>query len=107
MCKKIKIPLESSASPFYIKHYKDGSFYKDYDRQFIVTSMVNFMRDPTGDLPWDEDPIGTDVVHIKDMDVSKLFFFFVLNFNFLKVYNMFIYCVVIHGLYNPMLTKLN
>lgn len=62
ICKKMKI----TPNPFIIKHYKDGDFHKDYDRQIIVTSIVNFMRDPTGDLPWEEDPTGVDVYHIPD-----------------------------------------
>ncbi|CAD6996828.1 unnamed protein product [Ceratitis capitata] len=28
--------------------------------------MVNFMRDPAGDLPWEEDPAGSDVLHFAD-----------------------------------------
>jgi hypothetical protein len=55
ICKKMKV----APTPFAAKHYKDGDFHKDYDRQFQVSSLVNFMRDPTGDLPWDEDPMGS------------------------------------------------
>lgn len=28
------------------------------------------MRDPSGDLPWEEDPTGSDVFHITDANVS-------------------------------------
>lgn len=66
LCKKLKI----SPTPFVIKHYKDGDFFKDYDRQVSVSSIVNFMRDPSGDLPWEEDPTGSDVFHITDANVS-------------------------------------
>ena len=31
--------------------------------------MVNFLMDPTGDIPWDEDPTAVDVVHIDTEDV--------------------------------------
>lgn len=31
--------------------------------------MVNFLRDPTGDIPWEEDVNGSDVFHIHDPDV--------------------------------------
>ena len=31
--------------------------------------MVNFLLDPTGDIPWEEDPAATDVVHINSEDV--------------------------------------
>jgi len=60
ICKKYKVAPEPSA----LKHYKDGGFHKDYDRRLTVTSMVNFMRDPAGDLPWDEDATAEDVVHV-------------------------------------------
>ncbi|KAK6181656.1 hypothetical protein SNE40_009469 [Patella caerulea] len=60
LCKKLKV----SPSTFDIKHFKDGDFNKDYDRKIAIKSMVNFLLDPTGDLPWDEDPTAQDVVHI-------------------------------------------
>lgn len=53
-----------------MKHYKDGEYHKDYDRKVAVGSFVNFMRDPTGDLPWEEDPVGADVIHVPDANVS-------------------------------------
>lgn len=62
MCKKLKVNPE----PHIIKHYKDGEFNKDYDRRDTVSSMVNFMRDPTGDIPWEEDPLASQVHHISD-----------------------------------------
>lgn len=68
--------MKVAPTPIALKHYKDGDFHKDYDRQMTVTSIVNFMRDPAGDLPWDEDPIGADVYHIQDAVVRKLKFFF-------------------------------
>ncbi|KAI4458811.1 protein disulfide-isomerase c17h9.14c-related [Holotrichia oblita] len=62
LCKKLKVNPE-----FYVlKHYKDGEFNKDYDRKETVQSMVNFMRDPTGDLPWEEDATANNVLHISD-----------------------------------------
>lgn len=69
LCKKMKI----APAPVALKHYKDGDFHKDYDRQVTLTSIVNFMRDPGGDLPWEEDPIGVDVYHIQDAVVSTCF----------------------------------
>ncbi|XP_002065125.2 protein disulfide-isomerase A5 [Drosophila willistoni] len=62
LCKKLKI----TPDPYTLKHYKDGDYHKDYDRQMSVASMVTFMRDPSGDLPWEEDPAGKDVVHFSD-----------------------------------------
>lgn len=68
MCKKLKI---SESDPFTIKHYKDGDFNKAYDRKLTVSSMTNFMRDPTGDIPWEEDSSAVDVVHIPDSNVRN------------------------------------
>jgi len=59
LCKKLKV----STSSFIIKHYKDGDFNKDYDRAEKVKNIVTFLKDPTGDLPWEEDPSAQDVVH--------------------------------------------
>ncbi|KAJ8891320.1 hypothetical protein PR048_010836 [Dryococelus australis] len=68
MCKKMKI----SPDPYVLKHYKDGEFHKDYDRLLTAQSMVNFMRDPTGDIPWEEDSTAGDIVHIPDaMSLGK------------------------------------
>lgn len=62
LCKKQK----ATPQPQLLRHYKDGEFHKDYDRQVLAASIVNFMREPTGDLPWEEDPTGADVQHIQD-----------------------------------------
>ncbi|XP_005094049.1 protein disulfide-isomerase A5 [Aplysia californica] len=59
-CKKLKF----SPTAYDLRHYKDGEFNKEYDRKLAVKSMVNFLLDPTGDLPWEEDPTANDVVHI-------------------------------------------
>lgn len=53
-----------------MKHYKDGEFNKDYDRKYNEKAITNFMKDPTGDLPWEEDDTAKDVVHISDPNVS-------------------------------------
>lgn len=31
--------------------------------------MVNFLKDPSGDLPWEEDERGKDILHIPDAGV--------------------------------------
>jgi protein disulfide-isomerase-like protein len=59
LCKKMKV----TTAAYMLKHYKDGDFHKDYDRAVVVKSMVTFLKDPSGDLPWDEDPAAQDVVH--------------------------------------------
>lgn len=58
---------------YVLKHYKDGEFNKNYDRKETVQSMVNFMLDPTGDLPWEEDAAASNVIHISDAPVSSFF----------------------------------
>nr|UMA82692.1 venom-related protein disulfide isomerase [Conus ebraeus] len=69
LCKKLKV----YTTTFELKHYKDGEFNKNYDRKLTVKSMVNFLMDPTGDIPWDEDLTATDVVHIDTEDgLNKL-----------------------------------
>ncbi|KAF7266973.1 hypothetical protein GWI33_019754 [Rhynchophorus ferrugineus] len=70
LCKKLKIPGDE---PFVLKHYKDGEFNKDYDRKHNEKSMTNFMRDPTGDLPWEEDDSAKDVIHISDPNTLSKF----------------------------------
>lgn len=65
MCKKLKV----NPDPQILRHYKDGEFNRDYDRQLSVTSIVNFMRDPTGDMPWEEDADSADVLHLTDISV--------------------------------------
>jgi len=62
LCKKEKV----SPTPLAMKHYKDGAFNKDYDRKETAKSMLNFMNDPTGDAPWEEDTSAKNVVHVKD-----------------------------------------
>lgn len=32
-------------------------------------SIINFLEDPTGDLPWDEDPTADDVLHVQTTQV--------------------------------------
>ena len=63
--------MKASPAPYTLKHYKDGVFNTDYSRQITVASMSNFMRDPSGELPWEEDATGADVVHLADVNVSS------------------------------------
>ncbi|XP_077301808.1 protein disulfide-isomerase A5 isoform X2 [Arctopsyche grandis] len=70
MCRKLKVDL---SKPITMKHYKDGEFHKDYDRRETTPSIVNFMRDPTGSLPWDEDPTATDIIHLANADSINRF----------------------------------
>lgn len=67
-CKKIVADDEA----YILKHYKDGQFNKDYDRQMTKASLTNFLKDPTGDFPFDEEPSAKDVIHITSISVSNL-----------------------------------
>ncbi|KAK4019857.1 protein disulfide-isomerase A5 [Daphnia magna] len=60
LCKSLKIKPE----PYILKHYKDGEYHKDYDRKEMVTSFIAFMKDPTGDAPWEEEDSSQDVFHL-------------------------------------------
>lgn len=60
LCKKLKI----SPKPFILKHYHNGEYHKDYDRMLLAKSMHKFLKDPKGDIPWDEDPSALDVIHL-------------------------------------------
>ena len=66
--------MSPPSGQYILKHYHNGEFNKDYDRAEKVSSIVNFMKDPTGDLPWDEDPTAQDVVHIADIQVPMVMF---------------------------------
>ncbi|XP_022832782.1 protein disulfide-isomerase A5 isoform X2 [Spodoptera litura] len=70
LCKKLKVATDK---PYYMKHYKDGEYHKDYDRNESSYSLSNFLRDPTGDLPWDEDPTATDIFHLQDGEALNKF----------------------------------
>ncbi len=71
LCKSLKIKPE----PRVIKHYKDGEFHKDYDRKETFDSFVSFLKDPSGDAPWEEDDSGADIVHLPNPPVSKYSYF--------------------------------
>lgn len=60
LCKKLK----SSTESFELKHYKDGEFHKVYDRKMTIKSITNFLKDPKGEIPWEEDSSATDVLHL-------------------------------------------
>jgi protein disulfide-isomerase/protein disulfide isomerase family A protein 5 len=66
----VKLKAGSEVTGVILKHYHNGDFNRDYDRALKVSALVNFMKDPTGDLPWDEDPTATAVVHLQDLPVS-------------------------------------
>lgn len=66
LCKNLKVKPAEHSKDYILKHYQSGSFNKDYDRQFTVSSMVSFMENPTADPPWSEDETASDVRHISN-----------------------------------------
>lgn len=65
--KKLCRILKASPETYVLHHYKDGKFNRVYDRRETVKSLVRFMNDPTGDVPWEEEPSGKSVVHLPDI----------------------------------------
>lgn len=61
MCKNLKI----KPKPYVLKHYKEGTYHKDYDRLMETKSMLSFMENPTADPPWSEDPSASKIRHIE------------------------------------------
>nr|XP_034307148.1 protein disulfide-isomerase A5-like isoform X2 [Crassostrea gigas] len=61
LCKNMKV----NPASIELKHFKGGNFNKDYDRKMVTKSMVNFLLDPTGDIPWEEETGAEDVVHVE------------------------------------------
>jgi len=37
--------------------------------------MINFMLDPKGDMPWEEDILAQDVLHLNNPKVKKKIFY--------------------------------
>ena len=69
LCKNLKV----RPAMFELKHYKDGSFHKDYDRLLQEKSITSFMHNPAADPPWSEDPTAASVKHIEGPnDFEKL-----------------------------------
>ena len=67
LCKSLKIKPDTPI----LKHYKDGEYHKDYDRKENVSSFIAFMKDPSGDAPWEEDDASQDIIHLSNPSVSQ------------------------------------
>lgn len=63
LCKNLKVV--GGGRKYYLKHYKDGTYHKDYDRLLRKSSILDFMKDPLSEAPWSEDPTSKDVRHIE------------------------------------------
>lgn len=61
LCKKFKFDATSNE----LRHYLDGESHKSYDRALAAKSMINFMLDPKGEMPWYEDATAHDVLHLQ------------------------------------------
>lgn len=68
LCKKLKI----SPKVHLLNHYSNGDFNKVYDRKETESSMVLFLRDPTGEIPWEEDAAAKDVLHLDFQGFKRL-----------------------------------
>ena len=69
LCRNLKI----KPALFELKHYKDSTFHKDYDRLLQEKSILSFMQNPAADPPWSEDPTADSVRHIEGPnDFEKL-----------------------------------
>jgi thiol-disulfide isomerase/thioredoxin len=67
LCKNQKIKPDSIE----IVHYKDGENAGKYERKFSVKSLHAFLKNPTGDGPWDEEDSAKDVVHLSSENQIK------------------------------------
>lgn len=68
MCKKLKM----SPKPNLLNHYNNGEFNKQYDRKQTEESMVMFLQDPMGDVPWSEEEASKDVMHLDYQSFKRL-----------------------------------
>ena len=62
LCKTLKA---KPTDDYILKHYQSGSFNKNYDRQFRVSSLLSFMNNPSADPPWSEDDTSVNVRHVE------------------------------------------
>lgn len=71
--KKLCRTLKIKPALFELKHYKDGTFHKNYDRLLQEKSIISFMQNPSADPPWSEDVNAADVRHVEGPnDLEKL-----------------------------------
>uniref|UniRef100_A0A0K2UEX7 AGAP010217PAlike [Tribolium castaneum] n=1 Tax=Lepeophtheirus salmonis TaxID=72036 RepID=A0A0K2UEX7_LEPSM len=73
LCKKLKISFDGAESSSILKHYQNGKYHLDYNRSLKLESLVYFIKDPTGDIPWHEDPHAYHVHHLTDPSSFKKF----------------------------------
>ena len=68
LCKQLKV----NPTNFLLHHYKDGDFNVNYDRPQVTKSLVAFLKNPTGEAPWSDDPSAASVLHLESKaDLAK------------------------------------
>jgi protein disulfide-isomerase-like protein len=63
LCKQQKV----NPAPSLIYHYTNGEFNVEYDRPHSAKSLSAFLKNPSGESPWSDDPSATSVTHVEDM----------------------------------------
>lgn len=57
---------ESVGVEYALKHFQNGDFHKNFDRLETKSSIVRFMRDPNGPVPFEEDASMMSVMNIEN-----------------------------------------
>ncbi|GAV04474.1 hypothetical protein RvY_14744 [Ramazzottius varieornatus] len=69
VCKKEK----ADTGAYILRHYQKGEFHKVYDRPENLKTFLSFLKDPTAEAPWEDDPTSKDVLHIEDSKQLRTF----------------------------------
>ena len=69
MCKKEK----ADSGAYFLRHYQKGEFNKAYDRPENLKSFLSFLKDPSAEAPWEDDPTSKDVIHMEDSKQLRTF----------------------------------
>lgn len=69
VCKKEK----ADTGAYILRHYQKGEFHKVYDRPENLKTFLSFLKDPTAEAPWEDDPTSKDVLHIEDSKQLRSF----------------------------------
>jgi thiol-disulfide isomerase/thioredoxin len=52
--------------PGTITHFLKGALNTVYDRGLNLRSLNKFLKDPTAERPWEEEPLAANVLHLDD-----------------------------------------
>lgn len=65
LCRQTKV----DPTHYILQYYMDGQLKNaNYDRQHTVKSLVYFLKNPTEEAPWSEDPSSHYVTHLESID---------------------------------------